>query len=121
MAAEHTPGPFTVMAEDLRGGLDGPPCIPIVARTEGVLRHRLVCEVVATMVENEGDVSLKLTDEDRANAALLQAAPEMLAELRMIASVLVSRPEDGASYVAPLSVERCARIKALIIRAEGRA
>jgi hypothetical protein len=68
--SKHTPGPWAI--EDDDDVVPGVPCIP-VAPAAGVRR---VCEVSSTLIEERDE--FMLTDEDRANARLIAAAPFLL-------------------------------------------
>jgi len=71
--AQHTPGPWYFGDDELTSGV---PVIPIRGAD-----HRTVAEVVSTFVD-KGDVDFAITDQDRANASLIAAAPELLKQLK---------------------------------------
>ena len=91
----HTSGPWTVEADDcfFKGVF-----IPIESD----------CRVVAEIQPAYGDNG-ELTEEDRANARLIAAAPEMLAALKALLHARIVRDGDVIE-----------RAQAIIASAEGR-
>ncbi len=76
---QHTPGPWTVAFDD--EVTPGVPSIIIETDKEPGPFLRSICAVDCTMTDN-GD--FVLTETDRANAALIAAAPETAAELERV-------------------------------------
>ncbi|MTJ81767.1 MAG: hypothetical protein F8N37_12215 [Telmatospirillum sp.] len=72
--AAHTPGPWCITGEDEYAS--GCPFVEISSGEDGTSLFHVTAWAVA-------DVDRGITDEDRANARLIAAAPEMLAALEL--------------------------------------
>ncbi len=73
----HTPGPWRASFDD--EPVPGIPAIMIETKQKPGPLLKEICSVSCTMNDEENFV---LTEEDRANAQLIAAAPELLAALR---------------------------------------
>lgn len=103
-AASHTPGPWHVGVKTYHAGRDvyGPKG-ESVAITDDVMTN---------------------IDEAKANARLIAAAPDLLGELRNIVENAWQYDDDAEAEYGDgpwtISAETYERIKALVVRAEGR-
>jgi hypothetical protein len=107
--AKHSPSPWYV-ADDVEAG--GVPLIPL--RCDG---HRTVAEICASFV-NEGDVDFAITDQDRANARLIAAAPDLLLAAKDAAVTLANMVE--AVRGDPRRSPCIMRLMEVVAKAEGR-
>ena len=124
-AAQHTPGPWTVGLEDSTMGV-----LFIQIETD----ERAICEVSAT--HDDTDNEFDILDEDRANAHLIAAAPDLLVQLKgalavanhVIASTGIDAEHTALQMVAngeQLAVVLLSTLirnaEAAVAKAEGRA
>jgi hypothetical protein len=94
--AQHTPGPW----DDNDNGL-------IVGNLDDYEHEApFVCDVC--------DSPLEYTDQERANARLIKAAPDMLEALELCQEVLteLARVDDGTPSISALNAARAAIAKA---------
>lgn len=104
----HTPGPWSV---DSESGNDGEAEVIVAA-------DRTICWTADTFTDEEGAA---ITDEDRANARLIAAAPELLSCCRELLAIVEDEyandryPEELKSWKRTISDTAKA-----IAKAEGR-
>jgi hypothetical protein len=91
--SKHTPGPWIMLDDDEWQGL---PFIPIEAATKEI------GQVTSSMVEEADD--FELTDEDRANARLIIAAPDLLEALIKTRAAMASFAIAAVHGPAPSSL-----------------
>ena len=82
--SEHTKGPWAVEGDD--ESVPGVPCIGIASA------EKRICDVASTL--NDDD-DWQLTGEDRANARLIAAAPELLEALELADQFISNGIEFG--------------------------
>jgi hypothetical protein len=107
---QHTPGPWAVLDDD---GYVGVPFIPIQTDKPAGAPWTLICEVRGN--GNDNDPDLGLNDEDRANARLIAAAPDLLTALKLALPIL-----EGANAKCTGETAFIRRVRAAIAKAEGR-
>lgn len=108
-APTFTPGPWEIIGDDANQGV---PFIAIGAGEMGTSTYRNVCEVYGN-----GD-DLELTDEDRAQAHLIAAAPALYGALDR-ALELAADLEEGGRVFSPEQLAEIRRFEAVLAQARG--
>lgn len=103
MSAQHTPGPWTALVDQMRHGRRYGPRMALVTTNTG--------ESVAIDCTGSG----KDFDESAANARLIAAAPDLLEALRPFADLDTSTPSE----LWAIRSELCEAARAAIAKAEG--
>jgi len=113
--SKHTPGPWVISEDD---SFDSVPFIPIETDLPTGPSFKFICEVKGNGVESD---ELGINDEDRANARLIAAAPEMLDALKECLKCELARRADlkTGAPASQYSDARIARVQAAIAKATG--
>lgn len=108
---KHTPGPWVVEDDDSFADCD---LIPI-----GAVDGARICDVTAGFLDDECE-EMAITEETRANARLIAAAPTMLEALKDMVNMYVELVNSGdAGFWDPEKVPQVIQARAAIALAEG--
>lgn len=111
---KHTPGPWTVDPNHKWTGYGDVDAV--------IMADDQIVSTIYGGRELQPQIKALPTFEScRANAALIAAAPDMLAVMKSLWRIeKVSRPEDGAMFSMAISMDQMEAMSAAIAKAEGR-
>lgn len=110
---EHTPGEWTIADDD---GVQVP-FIPIYAGSIGEPTYKDICKVACSL---DGDDEFVISEEDRANARLIAAAPDMLEALEaLLAHYIVIADSGDCGFWEPRKEPVVIAAQAAISKATG--